>query len=85
MTTEHRDPQTIELDCAPGPIRPGDLIEGVIKGTGLPLRKDVSRFFGEWTWDYSDIPEEKWRKVQPILEERIAALYKAGYIRYGSW
>lgn len=77
--------QTIELDCAPGTPRPGDLIAGVIKGTGLPRRETVSRLFGSWEWNYSDIPKAKWLKVQPILEERIKTLYHAGVIRYGSW
>ena len=77
--------QTIELDCPPGNPRPGDLIDGVIEGTGLPKRKDVSRLFGEWTWDYNDIPEEVWQKAQPMLEERITKLHNAGIIRYGSW
>lgn len=77
--------QTIELDCPPGGTRPGDLIDGVIAGTGLPKRKDVSRLFGEWTWDYSDIPEEMRKRAQPILGERIAKLYNDGIIRYGSW
>ena len=77
--------QTIELDCAPGSPRPGDLIGGVIKDTGLPKREEVSRFFGNWVWDYKDIPEGKWEKAIPILEERITALYHSGRIRYGSW
>lgn len=77
--------QTIELDCPPGYPRPGDLIDGVIEGTGLPKRKSVSRLFGEWTWDYNDIPEETWQKSKPILEERITKLYNEGIIRYGSW
>jgi hypothetical protein len=77
--------QTIELDCAPGLPRPGALIEGVLEGTGLPVRDTTSRFFGNWTWDYSDIPAEKWAEVKPILKQRIEALYHAGRIRYGSW
>jgi hypothetical protein len=77
--------QTIELDCAPGNPRPGDLIEGVIKDTGLPVREPVAKFFGQWTWDYRDIPEEQWLKAKPILKERISALYYQGAIRYGSW
>lgn len=83
--TEHRDAQTIELDCPPGSPRPGDLIAGVIKGTGLPERETVSRFFGCWTWDYSDIPAEQWDKARKITEKRITVLYNAGLIRYGSW
>ena len=77
--------QTIELDCWPGFPRPGDLIAGVIEGTGLPTREDCGRCFGEWTWDYNDIPEETWKKAQPILKERISALYDKGQIRYGAW
>jgi len=77
--------QTIELDCPPGGLRPGDLIGGVIEGTGLPKREDCSRFFGHWVWDYNDIPEDQWMEVNPIIEKRITALYNAGRIRYGSW
>ena len=77
--------QTIELDCPPGSPRPGDLIGGVIKGTGLPTRDTVGRFFGNWTWDYSDIDPEVWAKAQPTLKKRITALYESGAIRYGSW
>ena len=77
--------QTIELDCAPGGIRPGDLIEGVIVGTGLEPRDTVGRFFGNWTWNYEDVPREVWEAAKPILKERIVALYNSGVIRYGSW
>jgi len=80
-----KEDQSIQLDCAPGLPRPGDLIEGVIKDTGLPKRETVLRFFGEWTWDYNDIPEDEWKKIQPILKERIIELHKLGVIRYGSW
>lgn len=77
--------QTIELDCPPGTPRPGDLIGGVIRGTGLPLRDPVLMLLGNWTWDYSDIPPVKWQKAHPVLQERITALYNNGAIRYGSW
>lgn len=77
--------QTIELDCPPGYPRPGDLIEGVIDSTGLEKREAVSTFFGNWTYNYSDVPKEVWNKAQPILKERITNLYHNGVIRYGSW
>lgn len=78
---------TIELDCPPGGMRPGHLIGGVIEGTGLPARDPASTLFGEWTWDYSDVPgiAELWPKIQPVLEARITALYNSGVIRFGSW
>jgi hypothetical protein len=77
--------QTIELDCAPGPTRPGDLIESIIKDTGLELRDPASMLFGNWIWDYNDVDPEVWKSIQPALEERIRNLYSSGAIRYGSW
>lgn len=77
--------QTIELDCPPGMLRPGDLICDVISGLGLPERDPVVKLFGCWTWDYSDIDPVLWNYVKPILRERIENLYNAGAIRYGSW
>lgn len=76
--------QSIELDCPPGLPRPGDLIKSVIEGTGLPLRETCSRSFGNWIWDYEDIPPDTWKAAQPTLKERIVALYNKGVIRYGS-
>lgn len=82
-----QDPQTIELDCAPGFPRPSDLLPSVLEGTGLTKDPEdtVGRFFGCWTWDFSSVPPEQWAKVRPILKERITALHNAGRIRYGSW
>ncbi len=77
--------QTIELDCPPGNPRPGDLIEGVIKGTGLDSREPVGKFFGNWVWDYSDVPANMWTAIQPTVKGRVTALFNSGLIRYGSW
>ncbi len=77
--------QTIELDCPPGDPRPGDLIAGVIEGTGLRLKEACSRFFGCWTWEYDEVDPEEWKRIQPILKERVEKLYHSGVIRYGSW
>lgn len=77
--------ETIELDCAPGALRPGDLINGVLEGTGLVAGETISRWFGEWTWGF-DVPRDEWEsRIQPIIKPRIEALYRSGAIRYGSW
>jgi len=77
--------KTIELDCPPGAPRPGDLIDSVIAGTGLPRKETNVRCFGNWQWDYSEIPDAVWETVRPTLRERIVKLYESGVIRYGSW
>lgn len=79
--------RTIDLDCPPGLPRPGDLIDGVLEGTGLVAKETVSRFFGNWTWDFSDQVEPiTWvERIQPIIKPRIEKLYRDGVIRYGSW
>ena len=77
--------KSIELDCAPGEPRPGDLIAGVIKGTGLMEKETESRLFGNWRWDYSEVSDDEWEKIRPVLKERIKRLYDNGIIRYGSW
>ena len=74
----------IDIDCPPGDPRPGDLIADVIKQTGLPLREDAGcRFFGWWTWDYSDIDPDVWRRARPKIRRRLVRLYEQGVIRYG--
>jgi len=83
--TKQKREQTIELDCPPGPTRPGHLIAGVIAGTGLEARETVSRCFGNWAWDYSEVPAEEWEAIRPTLDKRITKLYRSGVIRYGSF
>lgn len=77
---------TIDLDCAPGSPRPGDLLPNVLKG--LKIRKNPEdttvRLFGNWEWTFNTT-EEKYKEVKPIIKERITALYNQGLIRYGSW
>ena len=77
---------TIDLDCAPGSPRPGDLLPGVLMG--LNIKKDsedtVSRLFGNWCWEFKT-SKDKYKRIKPIIEERITSLYNSGIIRYGSW
>jgi hypothetical protein len=77
--------QTIELDCPPGPVRPGDYIGNVLRGTGLEIPETSLRFFGCWTWEF-DVPDDVWeRDIQPVIGPRIETLFHQGAIRYGSW
>lgn len=75
----------ITLDCEPGNPRPGDLIDGVVEGTGLVVEEPVSTLFGNWTWRFDSVSDEKWKEAQKTTEPRIRDLHKKGVIRYGSW
>ena len=77
--------QQIELDCAPGSVRPGDLLAWVTEGLGLPDKEPVSRVFGAWRWEYPEVPAAEWAKALPELKKRITALHHNGRIRFGSW
>ena len=76
--------KSIKLDCAPGALRPGDLIEGVLKGTGLKANQPVSKLFGNWVWEF-DKTDIEWKKIVKVISDRIKSLYNQGLIRYGSW
>jgi hypothetical protein len=76
--------RTIEIDCPPGHPRPGDLIDGVLEGTGLEAGDTVARVFGNWVWAF-EADDASWEAVQAIVAPRLEALYHQGVIRYASW
>lgn len=80
---------SIELDCAPGTPRPGDLIGGVLEGTGLEVVdfETSAPFFGHQTWVLreSAMKDELFMSLKPTLKERVTKLHDDGLIRYGSW
>ena len=78
---------TIDLDCAPGGIRPNDLLPGVLADTGVVIDPEntVSRFFGNWTWKVPSEYNVLYEKNRELIKNRIIALHEAGRIRYGSW
>lgn len=80
--------QTIEIDCAPGMPRPDEHLPGILKDTCLEAyshKEPISKFFGNWMWDFSEINPECWESCKPLIKERIIKLYNNGWIRYGSW
>ena len=78
---------TIDLDCAPGPIRPNQLLPGILEDTGIIIdpEQTVSRLFGNWQWEIPEEQSELYEKVRETIKDRITALYNKGFIRYGSW
>ena len=80
---------SIELDCPPGNPRPNDLIEGVLRDTGLAVEDfDTGNpFFGHQTWMLKDSVKKDYlfKQAKPVLKRRIEKLYHDGRIRYGTW
>lgn len=87
MACMNRDEVSIELDCAPGSPRPGDLLPAVLDGTGIQLdpNKPDSAFFGNWKWVIPAEQHEQYATVKELIRNRIMDLYHLGRIRYGSW
>jgi len=79
--------QTIDIDCAPGSARPDTYIKYVVGPyvQGDLDKRIVGKWFGNWTWDFSDIPSENWESWKDYRGEKMTELYNKGCIRYGSW
>jgi hypothetical protein len=77
----------IEIDCPPGSPRPGDLLPGVLKDTGVSIdpNNTVSRLFGNWEWAVPENQERAYERARPTIQQRLTALYHAGVIRYAAW
>ena len=82
------DPITIEIDCAPGNPRPGDLFPGTIADTGLTEDdfEITSKLFGNWTWQLTnEAKRDLYEQHKEVIGNRIRTLSDRGQIRYGSW
>lgn len=81
--------QSIEIDCAPMTPRPDTWIGGIVAGTGLPEDglpgRITNKFFGNWVWDFSDVPQDVWDAANSTIKERLTNLFEHGRARYVSW
>lgn len=78
----------LTIDCAPGGIRPYDLLPQVVEGTCLPVKTAqdaISCVFGEWVWDYSEVSDEDWLEAKKIVFPRLKKLYENNTIRFGAY
>jgi hypothetical protein len=80
---------SIEIDCPPGYPRPEDLIDGVLKDTGLEAVdfETGCPFFGHQTWILKESAKKDdiFTKSKFLFKERIMKLFYSGVIRYGTW
>ena len=79
--------RSIEIECPPGSIRPGDLFPDVLRDTGLTPDDFINteRFFGHWIWVVRRDKQALFDKHNSVFKERITVLYNQGAIRAGSW
>ena len=77
--------QQIVLDCPPGRIRPDDLLSQALKDTGIEPVEASTKVFGEWAFDFSHVPVDKWKACRETLKRNITGLYNNGHIRRGEW
>jgi hypothetical protein len=78
---------SIEIDCKPGNPRPGDLLPGVLEGTGLTEKDFVlaGTFFGNWTWVVKHQKRRDYEKHRDAIKRRLTILHDSGVVRYASW
>jgi len=78
---------TIALGCQPGSPRPGDLLPGVLEGTGVTIdpTNTILRFFGDWEWAVPEDQTQTYERARETIQQRIKALYESGLVRWGSW
>jgi hypothetical protein len=79
---EKRLTKTLEIDCAPGGIRPGEVLERVSEGTKLQPKEPNGMAFGNWIWHYDEMDDESWEEAKKIIFPRLKEAYEQGVIRY---
>ena len=77
--------RTIDIDCAPGAIRPDAYYRVICEKLGIEYQEPICKFFGNWTWQVPDLTEEQEKLYAELVPTYIKGLYENGNIRYGSW
>ena len=83
--TKRKLHQFIVLGGASMQTDPEDVLRASLKDTDLPLRQPISKVFGNWRFDYSDIASATWEASEKTVQRNLATLRAAGSIRYCSW
>lgn len=78
---------SVEIDCAPGTIRPNKLFSHMCDQIGVSeiWFHPPCNFFGNWEWPVKEYYRNDYKSKQDQIETYLTVLYKNGYIRYASW
>ena len=75
----------VNIDCAPGPIRPNTYFEVICSKLGIEYFEPVNKFFGNWTWMLLTLTDEQLEVYSEFVPGYLKGLYESGKIRYASW
>ncbi len=77
----------ILLDCVPGPIRPNNILDNILKNTSLKSSDFIveSTTFGQWVFRLNNDKEQLYQDNLDIIVSEISKAYKSGQIRYAEW
>ena len=78
---------SLEIDCAPGGIRPDDILPSALNETEMKEEdfEITSKVFGNWTFIPLKEKEELYKTSQSKIAENLKSIYGSGRIRYASW
>ena len=87
----------IEIDCAPGKIRPNHFYNLIIECMSQNSNQNIKewsqnvknlepdlKLIGNWTWNL-EIESDIYQEVQTIFKQQLTEFYNQGCIRYASW
>ncbi len=77
----------IVIDCAPGSMRPDDILKLVLDNTDLTSSDFTitSKFFGEWTFVLDESKNDIYNTHKHDIGETMKNMNHNGLIRYGEW
>ena len=78
----------IVIGCAPGIIRPNNILENILAKYNDLLITDfeiTSKNFGDWTFHIKEDKEEIFNKYLSEIIEKLQELYNKNTIRYAEW
>ena len=82
---EEKQMKTVNIDCAPGPIRPDAYFRVICEELGIEYFEPVTKFFGDWQWKLPELTEEQLKIYEEFVGDYLRGLYANGYVRYVSW
>lgn len=72
----------VNIDCAPGPIRPDCFLHIVTDRLEPSECSLCSKFFGNWRWTLRGVNAEVYKEELDCISDDFNTLYEEGRVRY---